>query len=62
VSLHDFIRRRGRFIPFEQRAPLIVVSANAFRQKAIQEMAFDPNASGGNAASAADTVGTEKAP
>ncbi len=62
VSLHDFIRRRGRFIPLEQRAPFIVASADAFRQRAIHEMAFDPNASSGNGASTADAAGAENAP
>lgn len=42
VSLHDFIRRRGRLVPSAERAPFIAASAEAFRKKAIEQMAFDP--------------------
>lgn len=42
VSLHDFIQLRGRVVPMTERAPYIVQSAEAFKQKIIQEMAFDP--------------------
>jgi hypothetical protein len=42
VSLHDFIQLRGRVVPMTERAPYILQSAEAFKQKVIQEMAFDP--------------------
>jgi len=45
VSLHDFIRRRGRLVPSTERAPFIAASFEAYRQKAIEQMAFDPTAS-----------------
>lgn len=42
VSLHNFIQLRGKVVPMKERAPYIVRSAEAFRQKAIEQMAFDP--------------------
>ena len=60
VSLHDFIRQRDRFIPLPQRAPSIVASADAFRQKAINEMAFDPSAASASGASDADAPASSR--
>ncbi len=47
VSLHDFIRRRGRLVPSGERAPFIAASFEAFRKKAIEQMAFDPATAAG---------------
>ncbi len=48
VSLHDFIQRRDRVVPMDERAPYIIQNAEAFRQNVIQEMAFDPTAADGS--------------
>lgn len=60
VSLHNFIHLRGRVVVREERAPFILQSGEAFYEKVIQEMAFNPAT--GEAAQPSKTEGTAPPP